>query len=217
MGNQYGKWLHLQAQRGIRGARQAGRLEMAKLSGLRTLPQESAICLGCHATAWHSEEWEKDETFHIEDGVQCEGCHGPGSEYASLEVMKDRQAAMKAGLRMPGPGLLRQLPYRKGFARSRLETAAARREEGLASPAPPAAAESGPRARVRPDSGRRQGEGTEIRRRHGVRQVPPRTGPRQPVERLADERARGRLGRSRHGEGQGDRAAQGHRRPAEQR
>src|SRR5450756_1550770 len=44
---------------------------------------------------------DRDETFHIEDGVQCEGCHGPGSEYASLEVMKDRQVAMKAGLRMP--------------------------------------------------------------------------------------------------------------------
>jgi YVTN family beta-propeller protein len=101
IGSQYGKWLHAKHSAAYAVLAKPEGIEMAKLSGLRTLPQDSAICLGCHATAWHSEEWEKDETFHIEDGVQCEGCHGPGSEYASLEVMKDRQAAMKAGLRMP--------------------------------------------------------------------------------------------------------------------
>jgi YVTN family beta-propeller protein len=101
IGNQYSKWLHSKhSQAYAKLARPEG-LEMAKLSGLRTPPQESTICLGCHATAWHAEDWEKDETFRIEDGVQCELCHGPGSEYASIEVMKDRQAAMKAGLRMP--------------------------------------------------------------------------------------------------------------------
>lgn len=101
IGSQYGKWLHSKHSAAYAVLAKPESLEMAKLSGLRTLPQESAICLGCHATAWHSEEWEKDDTFHIEDGVQCEGCHGPGSEYASLEVMKDRQAALKAGLRIP--------------------------------------------------------------------------------------------------------------------
>ncbi len=101
MGGQYGKWLHSGHSAAYAVLAKPEGVEMARLSGLRTLPQDSAICLGCHATAWNSEDWEKDATFHIEDGVQCEGCHGPGSEYASLEVMKDRQAAMKAGLRMP--------------------------------------------------------------------------------------------------------------------
>jgi len=101
IGNQYSKWLHSKHSQGYALLAKPEALEITKLSGLRTLPQESAICLGCHATAWHAEDWEKDETFHIEDGVQCERCHGPGSEYSSMESMKDRQAAMKAGLQMP--------------------------------------------------------------------------------------------------------------------
>jgi YVTN family beta-propeller protein len=101
IGNQYNKWLHSKHSQAYAVLAKPDGLEMTKLSGLRTPPQESAICLGCHATGWHAEEWQKDESFHIDDGVQCEGCHGPGSEYASLEVMKDKQAAMKAGLLMP--------------------------------------------------------------------------------------------------------------------
>ncbi len=102
IGDQYSKWLHSKHSQAYAVLSKPEGLEMSKLSGLRTLPQESAICLGCHATGWNAEEWEKDESFHIEDGVQCEGCHGAGSEYASLETMKSRQAAMNAGLRMPG-------------------------------------------------------------------------------------------------------------------
>ena len=101
IGDQYSKWLHSKHSQAYAVLARPDSLEIAKLSGLRTLPQDSAICLGCHGTAWDTEDWQKDETFHMEEGVQCEGCHGPGSEYASAEVMKDRQAAMKAGLQMP--------------------------------------------------------------------------------------------------------------------
>ena len=178
IGSQYGKWLHSKHSAAYAVLAKPEGLEMAKLSGLRTLPQDAAICLGCHATAWHSEEWEKDETFHIEDGVQCEGCHGPGSEYASLEVMKDRQAAMKAGLRMPDQDYCVNCHIEKGSHVAVVETAAAGREERLGNSAPPAAGESRPRTHSRPDPGRCEGQGAEIRRRDGVRQVPPRTGPR---------------------------------------
>jgi YVTN family beta-propeller protein len=101
MGNQYSKWFHSKHSQAYAVLARPEALEIAKLSGLRTMPQDSAICLGCHATAWDAENWQKDETFHMEDGVQCEGCHGPGSEYVSAEVMKDSQAAMMAGLQMP--------------------------------------------------------------------------------------------------------------------
>ncbi len=75
--------------------------EIARLSGIPEEPQRSPLCLGCHATAETAEEWEKEEEFRIEDGVQCERCHGPGSEYMPAEVMRDRKKAMEAGLRMP--------------------------------------------------------------------------------------------------------------------
>ena len=48
-------------------------------------------CLKCHAT-------NSDEALA---GVQCEACHGPGSEYKNMKVMKDRAAAVAAGLVVP--------------------------------------------------------------------------------------------------------------------
>ncbi len=75
--------------------------KIARLSGIPQEPQQAAVCLGCHATGSEAEDWEKDDTFSIEDGVQCEKCHGPGSEYAEEEIMVDRKLAVRAGLRMP--------------------------------------------------------------------------------------------------------------------
>jgi YVTN family beta-propeller protein len=72
--------------------------KIAALSGIKGEPRQSPICLGCHATAATAEGWEKEDTFVLQDGVQCEGCHGPGSEYATSEVMLDRDRAVAAGL-----------------------------------------------------------------------------------------------------------------------
>ena len=72
--------------------------EIAELSGIDIEPYESPICLGCHTTAYNVEEWERDDTFRIQDGVQCELCHGPGSDYIDADIMKNREAAARAGL-----------------------------------------------------------------------------------------------------------------------
>ena len=48
----------------------------------------NAECLKCHATGGSADF----------PGVQCEACHGPGSEYKSMKTMKDREAAIAAGL-----------------------------------------------------------------------------------------------------------------------
>ncbi len=50
-----------------------------------------AACLTCHAT-------NKDEAMA---GVQCEACHGAGSDYKSIQVMKDKAKAVAAGLVIP--------------------------------------------------------------------------------------------------------------------
>ncbi len=76
--------------------------KITKLSGIPEEPQKAAMCLGCHATGSQAEEWEKEDAFFLQDGIQCEKCHGPGSEYMAMDVMMDREKAMAAGLMMPG-------------------------------------------------------------------------------------------------------------------
>ena len=51
----------------------------------------NAECLKCHATGGSADM----------PGVQCEACHGAGSDYKSMKVMKDRDASVAAGLVVP--------------------------------------------------------------------------------------------------------------------
>ncbi len=62
-------------------------------------PQYSGVCLQCHATAANAPEAFRVDGFHIEEGVQCERCHGPGGYHISAEVMKDRKKAADLGLK----------------------------------------------------------------------------------------------------------------------
>ncbi|UCF13937.1 MAG: beta-propeller fold lactonase family protein [Phycisphaerales bacterium] len=101
MGHQFSRWLASKHARAFAVLANPQAKRIAELSGIPQEPQESTMCLGCHATGAHAEDWEKDETFSTLDGVQCERCHEPGSEYIDAHIMTDRQAAAKAGLVMP--------------------------------------------------------------------------------------------------------------------
>jgi len=102
MGHQHSLWLLSKHARAYAVLSKPEAKKIAELSGITQEPQEATMCLGCHATGAHAEDWEKDATFHVEDGVQCEKCHGPGSEYGlDSATMRDREAAMRAGLMMP--------------------------------------------------------------------------------------------------------------------
>ena len=53
-------------------------------------------CKMCHKVQFDS--W----TASKHNGkIDCEGCHGPGSDYMKMSVMKDPAAAKAAGLIMP--------------------------------------------------------------------------------------------------------------------
>lgn len=56
-------------------------------------------CKVCHKVQFAS--WA--ETAHAKrtPPLDCENCHGPGSEYKTLAIMKDREKAMAAGLVIP--------------------------------------------------------------------------------------------------------------------
>jgi YVTN family beta-propeller protein len=100
-GHQFSKWRLSAHAKAYASLALPESKEIVRLSGLTEEPHQSKMCLGCHATAAEAEEWERAENFHVEDGLQCEACHGAGSEYAPEEIMKDRTQAMMHGLKMP--------------------------------------------------------------------------------------------------------------------
>jgi len=55
-------------------------------------PATDSKCLQCHSPLFEKASEIKNE------GVTCEVCHGPGSEYKKLAVMKNKDEAVKNGL-----------------------------------------------------------------------------------------------------------------------
>ena len=53
---------------------------------------ENPECLKCHSPLYEKAPELKEE------GVTCEVCHGPGSEYKKLSIMKSREESVKNGL-----------------------------------------------------------------------------------------------------------------------
>ena len=99
--NQYNPWRMSKHAKAYAALFKPEAKEIAELSGIDIEPFKSQICLGCHTTAYNEEEWERDPSFHFEDGIQCEQCHGPGSEYIDVNIMSDREKAIQAGLKYP--------------------------------------------------------------------------------------------------------------------
>lgn len=72
--------------------------EIAKAKGLKKPAVESAECLDCHAPAHSVDAKLLEKGFDIKDGVQCENCHGAGSSYKAITVMKDKKKSVEAGM-----------------------------------------------------------------------------------------------------------------------
>jgi len=107
VGNQYGKW---QEGPHSKAFEKLG-TEEAKAMGAKVGvadPQKSGKCLKCHSTAYNFTEelqvksdGDKAPSIVVEDSVTCESCHGPGQNYKSKSVMKDRQKSIDAGMIYP--------------------------------------------------------------------------------------------------------------------
>jgi Zn finger protein HypA/HybF involved in hydrogenase expression len=61
-------------------------------------PQKDAKCLKCHVSGYGQSTSDK---YSMEEGVGCEGCHGPGENYWAMKVMKDKKLALENGLVEP--------------------------------------------------------------------------------------------------------------------
>lgn len=55
-------------------------------------PVDSPVCLKCHGPLFEKAPELKEE------GVTCENCHGPGSAYKKLSIMKDHAESVKNGM-----------------------------------------------------------------------------------------------------------------------
>ena len=97
-GDQFGKWKASPHAKALETLASDEAVAIAKEKGLKTAPQESPECLSCHVTGHGKPEEAFAATFVKEDGVGCESCHGPGSAYMAMKVMKDPEAAKAAGL-----------------------------------------------------------------------------------------------------------------------
>lgn len=100
-GNQFGKWQESAHSKAFEVLATDKALAIGKEKGLKTAPQEAPECLKCHVTGYGKPAETFAATFAKEDGVGCESCHGPGSDYMSMKVMKDVEAAKAAGLILP--------------------------------------------------------------------------------------------------------------------
>ena len=72
--------------------------KIAKVKGFATKAAETPACLKCHVTGSNLDAKMLEKSFSIENGVQCETCHGAGSEYKAKKVMEDHAKAVANGL-----------------------------------------------------------------------------------------------------------------------
>lgn len=75
--------------------------EIAATKGFKTKAVETPECLKCHASGYNVDAKFLGSKFKVEDGVQCETCHGAGEDYKSKKVMENREEAIANGLFVP--------------------------------------------------------------------------------------------------------------------
>ncbi len=92
-GEQYNKW--------------AAGPHAKALASLKGADATNPKCLKCHSTYMSVAEGVRG-TLTKEEGISCESCHGPGSAYKVIGIMKDKAKAKAAGLIMPDEKLCRK-------------------------------------------------------------------------------------------------------------
>jgi hypothetical protein len=103
IGDQFGAWKKSDHAKAMEALKSEKALKIAKERGLKVPPDQSDDCVRCHSTAHGLQKSQfLKKPLEISDGVQCESCHGPGSEYRKKNVMSNHDKAVAAGLWEPG-------------------------------------------------------------------------------------------------------------------
>ncbi len=97
-GNQIKKWESDPHSKAFNTLQTAKADKIAKEKGYKTKAAETPECLDCHVPQHNLSANLLTKDFNFSDGVQCESCHGAGSEYKAMPIMKDHAKAVKNGL-----------------------------------------------------------------------------------------------------------------------
>jgi hypothetical protein len=102
-GRQYPIWQASKHSQSVAALSSPEAAKKAQAMGVQN-PASSPACFKCHEPLA-----EKAPEIKAE-GVTCEVCHGPGSEYRKLNVLKDKALAVKNGLILYGsPDAIKKL------------------------------------------------------------------------------------------------------------
>jgi len=102
IGDQYGVWKKSDHAKAMESLKTEKAQKIAKERGLTVPPDQADDCVKCHSTAHGLTSAQLfKKPLQISDGVQCESCHGPGSDYRKKTVMSDEKKAVAAGLHLP--------------------------------------------------------------------------------------------------------------------
>lgn len=82
-GEQWKKWSTEKHSQAFKVLQSDEANAIAKEKGLTVPAAEAPECLKCHVTAYNADEKSVPAKLKMEEGVQCESCHGPSSEHVA--------------------------------------------------------------------------------------------------------------------------------------
>lgn len=97
-GNQLTIWKNSKHSRAYETLLSSDADKIAKDLGYDTPAAETHECLRCHTSGHDTDKEFIGARFKLSDGVQCETCHGPGSGYKDMKIMKSKEESVKHGL-----------------------------------------------------------------------------------------------------------------------
>ena len=100
-GEAYTKWKAEPHSKAVETLKNSESQEIAKKKGLAKPANEAPECLKCHATSAAAGA----EKLAVDDGVQCESCHGPASVHVAdgKKVMVAKDTSIDITKNMPKP------------------------------------------------------------------------------------------------------------------
>jgi len=105
-GKQYTKWSEGPHAKAMESLKSEKAKQIAKEKGIADASTD-AKCVKCHSTVGHTDK-KLHLTITAEEGVSCETCHGPGSVYKSITIMKSREKSLENGLIIPDEKLCKK-------------------------------------------------------------------------------------------------------------